>query len=200
MISGADRRSVVRRGVAPDFWQWGALHPAVEASPRGSWQSKQPPAIRGTGYCVDALEAALWAVAGADDFRGAVLRAANLGDDADTTAAIAGQLAGARWGASGIPADWREKIVAAERIVALAGGLFAAGGGELDTTRGRTTTSCTPGGSSRALLAGEYPGHPTRRAAEKIDLLVDAGIRTFVDLTTPADRLDPYDTWYHCGK
>ena len=59
-----------------------------------------------------ALEAAIWAVAGAEDFRDAVLRAANLGDDADTTAAIAGQLAGARWGVDAIPAEWREKATA----------------------------------------------------------------------------------------
>jgi protein-tyrosine phosphatase len=43
------------------------------------------------------------------------------------------------------------------------------------------------------LLAGEYPGHPDpAQARHKVDLLVDAGIRTFVDLTTPQDRLDPY--------
>jgi ADP-ribosyl-[dinitrogen reductase] hydrolase len=82
------------------FWKWGDLHPEVAEIAAGSWRRKEPPQIRGTGYCIAALEAALWAVGGADDFRTAVLRAANLGDDADTTAAIAGQLAGARWGAS----------------------------------------------------------------------------------------------------
>ncbi|MGD8214551.1 ADP-ribosylglycohydrolase family protein [Aestuariimicrobium sp. Y1814] len=104
----------------PQFWQFGDLHPQVEAVTRGSWVGKQPPQIRGTGFCIDALEAAIWAVAGADDFRAAVLRAANLGDDADTTAAIAGQLAGARWGASGIPAHWREQLTFGDRIEALA--------------------------------------------------------------------------------
>lgn len=48
----------------------------------GAWEDKEPPAIKGTGYCIAALEAALWTVAGAGDFRHAVLRAANLGDDA----------------------------------------------------------------------------------------------------------------------
>ena len=44
------------------------------------------------------------------------------------------------------------------------------------------------------VLAGEYPGHPDRRRAEaKIDLLVDAGVRTFVDLTTEHDGLEPYE-------
>lgn len=179
---------------APTFWQWGELHPAVENIAAGTWRERTPPSIRGTGYCIDALEAALWSVAGADNFREAVLRAANLGDDADTTAAIAGQLAGARWGASGIPLAWQEKVVAADRIVALARGLFTAGGDELDSTPWPHDEFVhawwvEPG----RLLAGEYPGHPDpARARLKVNLLVDAGVRTFVDLTTPADLLDPY--------
>jgi ADP-ribosyl-[dinitrogen reductase] hydrolase len=180
--------------VAPIFWQWGDLHPAIADIASGTWKGKQPPAIRGTGYCVDALEAALWAVDGAGDFREAVLRAANLGDDADTTAAIAGQLAGARWGASAIPPAWREKLVAGERMISLARGLFGAGGGEADPAVWAHDDFVhawwvQPG----RLLAGEYPGHASPgRARQKVDLLVDAGIRTFVDLTTPADRLEPY--------
>ena len=62
--------------------------------------------IQGTGYVVKSLEAALWAVHAAEDFREAVLRAVNLGDDADTTGAVCGQLAGACWGESGIPGEW----------------------------------------------------------------------------------------------
>ena len=180
---------------APDFWKWGDLHPAVADIAAGSWKTKEPPAIRGTGYCIDALEAALWSVAGADNFREAVLRAANLGDDADTTAAIAGQLAGARWGADNIPAEWQEKVVARDRIVAMARGLFAAGGGDLDKSswphdKFLHAWWVRPG----RLLAGEYPGHisDSVRSRQKVDLLVDVGVRTFVDLTTPDDRLTPY--------
>ena len=55
---------------------------------------------------VDSLEAALWAFADTESFEACVLAAANLGDDADTTAAVAGQLAGAYYGAAGIPARW----------------------------------------------------------------------------------------------
>ena len=191
LIQGASFADVT----APTFWQWGELHPEVAAIAAGSWRHKEPPAIRGTGYCIAALEAALWAVSGADDFRGAVLRASNLGDDADTTAAIAGQLAGARWGASSVPTAWRDKLVASERITSLAVGLYRAGGGVVDQ----------PGWHHDAflhawwvepdrLLAGEYPGHTDAvRARQKVDVLVDAGIRTFVDLTTPADRLYPYE-------
>ncbi|MBK5223764.1 MAG: ADP-ribosylglycohydrolase family protein [Acidimicrobiia bacterium] len=179
---------------APDFWKFGDLHTQVEAIARGSWRAKEPPVIRGTGFCIDALEAAIWAVAGASDFRAAVLRAANLGDDADTTAAIAGQLAGARWGASAIPAEWRSKISMVERIETMADRLYAAG--SVDEPVGPWAHDETfhawwvePG----RVLAGEYPGDGSspERAAEKVNLLVDAGVRTFVDLTEEGE-LAPY--------
>ena len=86
--------------------------------------------IRGTGFCVAALEAAIWSVDMATCFREAVLNAANLGDDADTTAAIAGQLAGARFGAAGIPAPWLEKLAMRSRIESLADALHAAATGK----------------------------------------------------------------------
>jgi ADP-ribosyl-[dinitrogen reductase] hydrolase len=56
---------------------------------------KQPPEIRGAGYVVDALEAALWAFWNSDSYEKGALKAVKLGDDADTTGAIYGQLAGA---------------------------------------------------------------------------------------------------------
>jgi hypothetical protein len=183
---------------APTFREWGELHREVSDIADGAWKHKQPPAIRGTGYCVAALEAALWAVGGANDFRSAVLRAANLGDDADTTAAIAGQIAGALWGASAIPVAWMDRVVARERITSLARGLYIAGEGTIDQDPWPYDDLLhawwvDPG----RLLAGEYPGeYPGRKpsvARTKIDILVDAGIRTFVDLTTPADQLEPYE-------
>ena len=179
---------------APTFWQWGDLHPEVADIAAGGWRHKEPPDIRGTGYCIAALEAALWAVGGSEDYRAAILRAANLGDDADTTAAIAGQIAGARWGASAIPEGWRDKVVARDRIVALARGLYVTGGGVTDRAEWPHDTFVHAWWvEPERLLAGEYPGHTDAgRARHKVDLLVDAGIRTFVDLTTPADRLDPY--------
>lgn len=82
--------------------------------------------VRSTGYVIHSLDAALWSVADADDFREAVLTAANLGGDADTTAAIAGQLAGAIWGISGIPEPWLERLAWCDDIVAAAGRLFEA--------------------------------------------------------------------------
>ena len=59
---------------------------------RGGFRSKRPPEIKGSGYVVRSLEAALWALHDAADFREAVLRAVNLGDDADTTAPSAASL------------------------------------------------------------------------------------------------------------
>lgn len=86
---------------------------------KGSWRGKKRDDVKSSGYVVHALEAAIWSVARTADFRSAVLTAANLGDDADTTAAIAGQLAGALYGHSGIPAAWLAKLAWRERIEAL---------------------------------------------------------------------------------
>jgi ADP-ribosyl-[dinitrogen reductase] hydrolase len=71
------------------------------------------------------LEAALWAFHGTDTFEDGALAAVNLGDDADTTGAIYGQLAGASYGVEGIPQRWRRRIALAERIGELADALLA---------------------------------------------------------------------------
>ena len=75
----------------------------IQEVAQGSFRQKQPPAIQGSGWVVKSLEAALWAFHDAGSFEEAVLRGVNLGDDADTTGAICGQLAGAAWGESNIP-------------------------------------------------------------------------------------------------
>jgi ADP-ribosylglycohydrolase len=115
-----------RYSPAPGYWDDHPLDPAIAAIADGSFHDKEPPIIRGTGYVVDALEAALWAFDRSDNFQHGCLLAVNLGDDADTTAAIYGQLAGAYYGASGIPEAWRKKIVRGEEISELALRLHAA--------------------------------------------------------------------------
>src|SRR5262249_15626166 len=72
--------------------------------------------IHSTGYVAHSLEAALWCVDRSVDYRNAVLMAANLGEDADTTAAITGQLAGALYGASGIPDNWVRRVAWGNQI------------------------------------------------------------------------------------
>ena len=93
------------------------LAPKVEAVALGSYQRLSPPEIAGTGYVVKALEAALWAFYHSHDFAEGCLLAANLGNDADTTAAIYGQLAGAYYGEEGIPQRWRDLLTQRELIV-----------------------------------------------------------------------------------
>lgn len=99
----------------------------VNAVALGTWRSKSRSEIDSSGYVIHTLEAALWSVGQAKDFRDAVLIAANLGDDADTVAAVTGQLAGALWGANCIPADWRAKLAWTDHIVQRAEQLYAEG-------------------------------------------------------------------------
>ena len=102
-LNGRDRDEVLR----PLPWQGAST---VEAIAAGSWRSKSRAEIKSTGYVIDTLEAALWAVGGATDFEDALVRAVNLADDADSVGAVTGQLAGAIWGADSIPGRWLEPL------------------------------------------------------------------------------------------
>lgn len=82
----------------------------------GSFRERQPPEINGGGYVIDTLEAALWALYNTDDFESGALKVINLGDDADTTGAVYGQLAGALYGIESIPDGWLEKLVMKDEI------------------------------------------------------------------------------------
>ncbi len=92
----------------------------VAAIARGAYRGKPASDIRGSGYVVESLEAALWAFAGTESFADAILSAANLGDDADTTAAVCGQVAGAYYGEPGIPSHWLDRLACRSEIAALA--------------------------------------------------------------------------------
>lgn len=94
----------------PGYWDSHPLCKAVDAVAAGSFTRRQPPEIRGTGFVVRSLEAALWAFHRTDSFREGCLLAANLGEDADTTCAVYGQLAGAFYGEQDIPKPWRAKL------------------------------------------------------------------------------------------
>lgn len=101
-------------------WQEEPLHPELAELVRGAFITKPRDDIRGTGYVVASLEAALWAFANSDNFEQGALLAANLGDDADTTAAIYGQIAGAYYGAQSLPQHWLDKLYWREEIEACA--------------------------------------------------------------------------------
>lgn len=98
--------------------------PKVVAISQASFLSKTRDEIRGSGYSVASLEASLWCFMHTDNFRDAILTATNLGEDADTTAAITGQLAGAYYGVEGIPAEWLERLAMREDILRMAGDLY----------------------------------------------------------------------------
>ena len=74
------------------------------------------------------LKAVLWALYNTDDFEEGVLRVVNLGDDADTTGAIYGQIAGAYYGVEAIPPNWRRRIAMSSEITQMADGLFEGSG------------------------------------------------------------------------
>jgi ADP-ribosylglycohydrolase len=109
----------------PGCWDEEPLAPEVDAVALGSFRDKQPPEIRGTGYVVDCLEAALWALHYSRSFAEGCLLAVNLGDDADTTGAVYGQLAGAIYGAAGMPESWLDRLALGAHIVALDDALTA---------------------------------------------------------------------------
>lgn len=119
-LGGADKEAALRPRVL-------ALTPNTLAINGGDWRQKNRDEVRSSAYVVDTLDAALWAVGRASTFRETVLLAANLGEDASGTAAAAGQLAGALYGASAIPADWLATLAWRDRLQALADRLAQVG-------------------------------------------------------------------------
>lgn len=99
---------------------------SIQAVANGEYRSKTIDDVRGTGYVVESLEAALWCFWQTETFEQAILTAANLGDDADTTAAICGQVAGAYYGNTRIPTHWLRQLVMRNEITELADQLFNA--------------------------------------------------------------------------
>lgn len=101
----------VPAGVPADYWIKNPVRDEVATIVTGSFRNRSPPEIRNGGYVVSALEAALWAFYHSTDYETGVLLAVNLGDDADTIAAIYGYLAGAYYGIGSIPTRWTSSVV-----------------------------------------------------------------------------------------
>jgi ADP-ribosyl-[dinitrogen reductase] hydrolase len=122
---------VLCRAIAGDGWdsifvddeQW---PPLIRAVGQGASIKRSQAEISSSGYVVHTLEAAYWACKRSSNFDEAILTAANLGNDADTVAAVVGQIAGAVWGLSGIPTRWVERLHDSQRIQDLASELFDA--------------------------------------------------------------------------
>lgn len=120
-INGVDKNTLLSALYCPvaGYWQAHPLCPAINEVASGSFKRKEPPAIKGSGYVVESLEAALWAFQKSRNFREGALLAVNLGDDADTTGAVYGQIAGAYYGYSSMPENWRTIITKADFILGL---------------------------------------------------------------------------------
>ena len=153
-LNGVEKETLLSAHYCPfeGLWQTNPLAPKIADVAGGSFKWHNPPdcffrdtsylsdhtssslksalkegerEIRGTGYVVESLEAALWAFHKSTDFREAVLLAANLGDDADTTAAICGQIAGAYYGCEAIPEEWRGRLTMVAEITSMADSIYA---------------------------------------------------------------------------
>jgi ADP-ribosylglycohydrolase len=111
----------------PGYWKETSLIQEIHEIASGSFKRRQPPEIQGSGYVVKSLEAAIWAFHQSESFAEGCLLAVNLGDDADTTGAVYGQLAGAFYGEEGIPESWRDKLALRDQIGAYAKQLHFSG-------------------------------------------------------------------------
>jgi len=125
-LEGASRETLLSERYSPvrGYWKDRPLDPEIDEIAAGSFKRRNPPEIRGSGFAVRSLEAALWAFYHSRSFREGCLLAVNLGDDADTTGAIYGQLAGAFYGVSEIPESWRDRIAQRTQIQELADALY----------------------------------------------------------------------------
>jgi ADP-ribosylglycohydrolase len=125
-LDGVSKDQMLDNGFAPaaEEFRREPLSERIGAVAAGSFKIKEPPAIRGTGFVVSSLEAALWAFYKTESFRDGALLAVNLGDDADTTGAVYGQLAGAYYGEDGIPSEWRATLAQRRKIEEIADHLF----------------------------------------------------------------------------
>ena len=115
---GSDKEEVLAPALV------GQLSDAVNRVAFGSFRIFNPPQIRGSGYVVESLEAALWAFHNSSSFAEGACLAVNLGEDADTTGAVYGQIAGAFYGASAIPPHWVDALAHRRLIFEFADRLY----------------------------------------------------------------------------
>jgi len=111
-LAGKSKADIFRPG--PEILDTSRLRTGIAALAT----DKSEPGLGAAGKTVDsALQAALWAFRTTDNFRTGALRAANLGGNSDVIAAVYGQLAGAHYGFSAIPAAWRNGLMHSSLIV-----------------------------------------------------------------------------------
>ncbi|MBT8342700.1 MAG: ADP-ribosylglycohydrolase family protein [Desulfatitalea sp.] len=111
-ISGVGKDDIVsgHLGAFDNVWRDFPLSDSVLSIKNGSYLKKTIEELSPTAYVIDTLEAALWCFSKTDNFKDGALLAANLGGDADTIAAVYGQLAGAYYREPDIPAEWIQAL------------------------------------------------------------------------------------------
>lgn len=111
-LLGESKETILSKRYTPveNYWEKSPLSVDIDEVACGSFKNKNPPEIRGSGFVVKSLEAALWAFYNSESFEEGCLKAVNLGNDADTTGAVYGQIAGAFYGEKGIPKKWILKL------------------------------------------------------------------------------------------
>ncbi len=119
-LVAAALRGVVKEELLASGWYTDAGTDEIVSIAQGSYKGRSPAELPATGYVVHTLEAALWALLQTGSFAEGALLAVNLGNDADTTGAVYGQLAGALYGEDGIPARWRSLLALHDTIASLA--------------------------------------------------------------------------------
>ena len=169
------------------------LHKEILDVVRGSYKLElgYEAGIRGKGYVVNALEAALWAFwSDEGSFEKGVLKAINLGDDTDTTAAIYGQLAGAFYGYENIPKRWIDQVYAHDLLYCVAQWLFFEGK-QYNAIEKQQKSSSTMYAPDIALEKTQQP--TIRRTPTRDENMNPLGVRPLVDKYQPDSRLNSKD-------
>ncbi len=125
-LGGVDRETLLSPSYCPvdGLWSESPLADKIKEIADGSYKEKDCTEIRSGGYVVETLEAVLWAFHNTDSFVEGALLVVNLGDDADTTGAIYGQIAGAHYGVKAIPPRWRAQLTMNTEITRMADRLY----------------------------------------------------------------------------
>ena len=126
-LGGVDKETLLSPRIPPRarVLERHPLHPEVLAVAEGSFKEKDPPQIRGTGYVVSSLEAALWAFDRASSFREAILMAVNLAMMPTPQEPFCGQLAGAFYGSESLSKKWCSLLSQRERLMEYSQALIA---------------------------------------------------------------------------
>ncbi|CAF0962862.1 unnamed protein product [Adineta ricciae] len=169
----------------------------------GSYKNKKgyKGGIRGKGYIISALEAALWAFWSTKNFKDGALAAVNLGDDTDTTAAIYGQLAGAHYGYDQLPKEWTKQVYADGLLFQTGQWLYCLGSEyqctddeqEFILSKKTPIASTTPQQGTKKMLAATQSLYPDTRSNYQTDLhsrLLHQDDSVLVQTLTPGTQFE----------